>query len=251
MAVMSMRSFTYLHAGETVSCVGCHAPRDAAPASVHPPGNVRVHELKPPAGPQYAGGLSFARTVQPVLDRYCITCHGLDDTEGDINLLGTIADSDPESFQRVVDWLDLNAQFYGDYSWNKDEWRRPSPKGERALREGIRKTFGPKMAEQPYAALVNVGLVTESRILKAPLAKIAGGWGQVAGISWRDVDDPGYKKMRQLVEQSIAPLVTHDIEGTCGREPCVCRSCWVRVAQESIATSRNSTADNTANGDAH
>lgn len=307
MAVMSMRSFTYLHAGETVSCVGCHAPSDAPPASVHSPGNVKIHELKPPAGPQYADGLSFARTVQPVLDRYCIKCHGLDDTQGDINLLGTIADSnadvknlrastaynslvareglvamalrnqetdyskpkdyfahagrlaaillegtehhqklDPESFQRIVDWLDLNAQFYGDYSWNKDEWRQPNPNGERALREHIRETFGPKMAEQPYAALVNVGLVSESRILKAPLAKNGGGWGLIAGVRWRDVDDPGYTKMRQLVEQSIAPLVTHDIQGTCGREPCVCHSCWVRVAQESMATSINSTTDNTA-----
>ncbi|MCP4302077.1 MAG: hypothetical protein GY783_15950, partial [Gammaproteobacteria bacterium] len=92
MAVMSMRSFTYLHAGETVSCVGCHAPRNAPPAHVPIPGNMTVHALQPPAGPQYSGGFSFARTVQPVLDRYCIKCHGLDKTDGDINLLGTIED---------------------------------------------------------------------------------------------------------------------------------------------------------------
>ncbi|HJN09271.1 MAG TPA: discoidin domain-containing protein [Pirellulaceae bacterium] len=295
MAVMSMRSFTYLHAGETVSCVGCHAPRDAPPARTSVPSNVTVHELQPTAGPQYAGGLSFARTVQPVLDRYCIKCHGPDKTEGNINLLGSIEDRsanvkdllastaynslvarkglvamalrnqetdsskqkdyyahagrlatmllegderheklDAESFQRVVDWLDLNAQFFGDYSWNKDEWRRPDPDGERALREHIRETLGPELAEQRYAALVNVGLVTESRILKAPLSKAAGGWGQIADTGWRDVHDPGYTKMRRLVEQSIAPLPAHDIDGTCGRERCVCRSCWVRFAQEPI-----------------
>jgi hypothetical protein len=295
MAVMSMRSFTYLHAGETVSCVGCHAPQNAVPASVSFPSNVTVHELQPPAGPQYAGGLSFARTVQPVLDRYCIKCHGLDKTESHIDLLGTIEDRpadvkkvlasaaynslaarpglvsmalrnqetdyskpkdyfahagrlaamlrdgdehheklDPESFQRVVDWLDLNAQFFGDYSWNKDEWRRGDPDGEMALREHIRATFGPNMAEQPYAALVNVGLVTESRILKAPLAKSAGGWGQTSGSRWRDLDDPGYTKMLRLVEESIAPLTAHDVDGTCGRDPCVCQSCWVRVAEEPI-----------------
>jgi hypothetical protein len=34
--------------------------------------------------------MSLARIVQPVLDRYCIGCHG----------------------------LDLNAQFYGDYSFS-------------------------------------------------------------------------------------------------------------------------------------
>ena len=47
---------------------------------------------------------------------------------------------DRESFQRIVDWLDTNALFYGDYSWNKAEWRKPSPGGEQALREHIRKT---------------------------------------------------------------------------------------------------------------
>ena len=63
---------------------------------------------------------------------------------------------DRESFQRIVDWLDVNAVCYGDYSWNKLEWREPLPEGERALREHIRGRFGPHLAEQPFAALVNV-----------------------------------------------------------------------------------------------
>ncbi len=295
MAVMGMRSFTYLHAGETVSCVGCHAGSKAPPARIPVSADVTIHELRPPAGPRYAGGLSFVRTVQPVLDRHCISCHGLEQTAGSLNLLGTIEDKsvdvknllastaynslvarkglvamalrnqetdssrpkdyfshagrlatmlvegdehhkplDPESFQRVADWLDLNAQFFGDYSWNKDEWRRPDPKGESELRAHIRKTFGPALAEQPYAALVNVGLPAESRILKAPLAKTAGGWGQLTRGAWPDTEHPDYKRTHQLVEKSIAPLATRDIDGTCGRERCLCRSCWVRFAQESI-----------------
>jgi len=36
-------------------------------------------------------------TVQPVLDRYCIGCHGLDRTEGDLDLVGTI---EPVTFPR-------------------------------------------------------------------------------------------------------------------------------------------------------
>ncbi len=292
MAVMGMRSFTYVHAGETVSCVGCHAPRSAPVARDRSLGNVTVHELQPPAGPQYDGGLSFTRTVQPVLDRQCINCHGLEQTAGGVNLLGTIEDLpadvqhvrastaynslvsrdglvamallneeadastfkdyyshagrlakmllegdenheklDPESLQRIVDWLDLNAQFFGDYSWNKVEWRQPDPQGERTLREHIRKTFGPEMAEQPYASLVNAGLPAESRILKSPLATAAGGWGQITRHGWQSTNDPGYERMRILVEQSIKPLATHDIDGTCGQQPCVCGSCWVRQTQ--------------------
>ena len=44
---------------------------------------------------------------------------------------------DPESLQRIIDWLDLNAQFYGDYSRNRDEDRHISSEGEKALREQI------------------------------------------------------------------------------------------------------------------
>jgi hypothetical protein len=58
------------------------------------------HELRPPVRPAAAvgriashgvkrGGVTHVvRTVQPVLDRYCIGCHGLGKTEGGINLRG-------------------------------------------------------------------------------------------------------------------------------------------------------------------
>ena len=79
MAVMSMRTLVYLQPGEVSRL--CRLPRAARHHDAHAwrlPSDVRVHELKPPAGPRYEGGLSFARTVQPVLDRYCIGCHGLE-----------------------------------------------------------------------------------------------------------------------------------------------------------------------------
>jgi len=304
MSVMSMRSAVYLQPGEVSGCAGCHEPRHSTTRRLALPNDTRVHELKPPAGPRYEGGLSFARTVQPVLDRYCIQCHGLDETEGDVNLLGRIKDvtfpypawpgpnriivsdayeslvnrpgvvkiaqcnfetdySTPkdyfahagtlaqmllaghadengkarvtlerESFQRVVDWLDMNAMFYGDYSWNKVEWRKASPLNEEALRQHIRNAFGEKLARQPFEALVNVAEPSESRILKAPLAASGGGWGQITKGGWRNTDEQGYRKMRRLVEASIAPLRFHDIAGTCGRQKCVCGTCWVRHAEE-------------------
>lgn len=302
MAVMTMRALVYLQPGETASCVGCHEPRHLAPERPAMPAGMKVHELRPPAGPHYEGGLSFARTVQPVLDRYCIDCHGLEKTEGEVDLLGTLAhvtferkqwpgpnkmivsrayrslvtreglvkvahadmetdystpkdyfahagrlarlllsghadedgkarvNLDRESFARIVDWLDANAVYYGDYSWNKPEWREASPEGERALRKQIHAKFGADLAEQPFAALVNVALPEESRILKGPLAAKAGGWGLFPGREWRDTADPGYVHMRQLVEASIAPGGHHDIAGTCGHnDQCTCDSCWVRL----------------------
>jgi hypothetical protein len=234
-----------------------------------------------------------------VLDRYCIDCHGLKETAGKINLLGTIdateenvaatfhrllpstayasltgagrlvkiaqyggetwysrpkdyfahggtlaplllkahegvdLSRDPPARQRIIDWLDLNAPLYGTYSWNKDEWRRPNPEGEQALRAHIRQRFGEELAGQPFAALVNVALPEESRILKAPLALAAGGWGQLERGGWKSADDPAYRKMCELVQAAIQPSPYQDIAGTCGRDAnCRCLSCWVRQVQE-------------------
>jgi len=290
MAIMTMRSLVYARPGEQVGCVGCHEPRHVSPEPVRPAGVGKFRRLTPPAGPRYAGGFSFARTVQPVLDRYCIGCHGLEKTERGVNLLGTISGNysvsydsimrrgmvriaqrngetpvskpkdyfahagklakmllaghrdkagkprvklDRASFQRIVDWLDLNAQFYGDYSFNRAEHRRTDGKGEKALRAEIAKRFGRKIAEQPFAALVNVTLPTESRILKAPLAQRAGGWGQIPR-GWPDSNDAGYRRMLQLVEASIRPRDRRDIAGTCGSDGkgCRCGVCWVRQANE-------------------
>jgi formylglycine-generating enzyme required for sulfatase activity len=73
-AVQLMRSWFTAMPGERVSCVGCHeTPKDVshvgfARAATGPPA-----ELDPWYGP--ARGFDFEREVQPVLDRYCVSCH--------------------------------------------------------------------------------------------------------------------------------------------------------------------------------
>ncbi|HUT33151.1 MAG TPA: hypothetical protein VNE39_06720 [Planctomycetota bacterium] len=301
MAVMTMRSLVYLQPGEQASCVGCHEPRNATP----PPANLaamQLRQIEPPAGPHYQGGFGYVRTVQPVLDRYCIACHGPGKAEGNVDLTGGFATAqddkgrrrdpsfsvsynallggsglvkiaqrngetayskpkdyfahagrlakllldghpdkagarrvelDRESFQRIVDWLDLNAQFYGDYSFNRIETQPPLPEGEKALREAIARRFGQELAQQPYAALVNVANPAESRILLAPLPVAAGGWGQVKDKAFRGKDDPAYQEMARLIEASVTPPKHHDIAGTCGRtDGCRCGNCWVRKDRE-------------------
>jgi hypothetical protein len=77
MAVMTMRSFIYLQPGETQTCVGCHENRASSPPNIIKT-RVKVNPLKPVPGVDYDDmAFSFTRTVQPVLDRYCIGCHGL------------------------------------------------------------------------------------------------------------------------------------------------------------------------------
>ena len=293
MCVMSMRTFVFLHPGERQTCVGCHEPRRSTPTNYGIAFDAPVRTPIPPVGPRYEGGLSFAKTVQPVLDRYCIRCHGLaEKPAAGIDLLGTM-DAGPvtlgrvranrayhsltqreglvsvalrnreavrslpkdyfshagrlagmllrqekghpkldrESFQRIVDWLDLNGQFHGTYSWNKEEWREVDAKAEASLRAAVAGTLGAAIAAQPFAALVNIALPSESRVLKAPLAVEAGGWGQ-AEARWASTDDPGYVTMRQAVDACIVPLPHHDKNGTCARPTCECRSCWVGQAED-------------------
>jgi formylglycine-generating enzyme required for sulfatase activity len=69
-----MRSWFVAMPGENLSCVGCHENNNEAPpaamvkASRKPP-----QKIKNWYGP--ARGFSFAREVQPVVDKYCIGCH--------------------------------------------------------------------------------------------------------------------------------------------------------------------------------
>ncbi len=74
-AVQTMRSLTYLQPGQTLACIGCHEPRDAAPpARKHPIALQRPpSKLKP--GPNGSWPLRYDRLVQPVLDRHCVSCH--------------------------------------------------------------------------------------------------------------------------------------------------------------------------------
>ena len=337
MAVMGMRSLIYLQPGETTSCIGCHEPRShmpgvgtggttgtsyAAGPLIPAAPRASVRELTPPDGPCYEGGLSFTRTVQPVLDRHCIGCHGLqasgEKPAGGINLLGTMKDTvlpypdwpgpnriristayeslisrkglisvpqcnyendrsmpydyyshagrlakmllaghsdeesrprvqlDAGSFDRIVQWLDMNAIFYGEYSWNKAEWRRPNPDGEKQLRAYIRevcgsvsgKELGRPLAEQPFETLVNVSLPSESRILLGPLSADAGGWGTINGGPWKSKQSPQFRKMLKLVNASVEPLATQDKAGTCNQNPCRCGTCWVRKARRDFLEQR-------------
>ena len=76
MAIQSMRSATYLHPGEMLTCVGCHEPKRQAPGvrSTQPLAMKRApSKLSPPFAK--ANPISFPDLVQPVLDRNCVACH--------------------------------------------------------------------------------------------------------------------------------------------------------------------------------
>ncbi|MDR1816649.1 MAG: discoidin domain-containing protein, partial [Puniceicoccales bacterium] len=76
LAVQSMRSSIYLHDGEVLSCTGCHEQTANAPKA--PARVAKAFQRKPskitPSHPD-ANPFSYARLVQPVLDKNCVACH--------------------------------------------------------------------------------------------------------------------------------------------------------------------------------
>ncbi len=91
-AVQTMRSWSTLQPGEQFSCVGCHETKQTTPLS----SNSATMAMK--NGPQQlvdthhlAGAFSFAKKVQPILDRHCVECH-CDRTSTTGNDLATQAD---------------------------------------------------------------------------------------------------------------------------------------------------------------
>lgn len=73
-AVRTMRTLTYVQPGQTLSCVGCHEPRNSTPGNAYP---VAASRQPSPItiGPDGSWPLRFDRLVQPVLDRRCVSCH--------------------------------------------------------------------------------------------------------------------------------------------------------------------------------
>jgi Hydrazine synthase alpha subunit middle domain len=77
-AVLSMRSATYVHGGERLTCTGCHEGSSRSPATLPAPASLQALRRGPsPILPEPDGSnpFSFARLVQPVLDRQCVSCH--------------------------------------------------------------------------------------------------------------------------------------------------------------------------------
>ena len=96
MAVQSMRSATYVHPGEQLTCQGCHERKHTPPGRF---GEMPLALTRRPSriepAPEGANPFSYPRLVQPVLDRHCVECH------------------------RKENAIDLSGAIAGDYGWSK------------------------------------------------------------------------------------------------------------------------------------
>lgn len=86
-----MQSFTCARPGETMTCIGCHNSRNHSSANVGGARSIMALQ-RPPSKIEKIEGVpdvpDFVRDVQPVLDKYCISCHNTKDRKGRLSLEG-------------------------------------------------------------------------------------------------------------------------------------------------------------------
>jgi hypothetical protein len=77
LAVQSMRSATYLHPGEKLTCRGCHEPRQRTFSTTTQRIPKAFQRGPSDITPEVAGSkpFSYPILVQPVLDKNCVACH--------------------------------------------------------------------------------------------------------------------------------------------------------------------------------
>ncbi|MDR0337925.1 MAG: SUMF1/EgtB/PvdO family nonheme iron enzyme, partial [Planctomycetaceae bacterium] len=109
-AVQLMRSWITAMPGETVSCVGCHESQN----TVTPSKKTKAAEMSPLEITPWYGqrrGFSFVREVQPVLDKYCISCHHAENKEN----IASFQDSPPKPLLENTNLINLKSRFSSSY----------------------------------------------------------------------------------------------------------------------------------------
>jgi hypothetical protein len=108
--VQNMRSATYVHPGERLSCIGCHESKQSTPdPSGAYPTALRRAPSEPERGPTGSYPIQFPLLVQPVLDSKCVDCHVKEKAPG---LSGTIFDKTTGRSQAF--------ETLKDYAWGMD-----------------------------------------------------------------------------------------------------------------------------------
>jgi len=119
-AVQSMRSATYLHPGEQLTCLGCHEDKRNPQQSLITRHALAFQQPASSLRPDVSGSypLNFVQLVQPVLEAQCVHCHGDEDSPLSVGLsvkhefdLRGIADA-PHGWTRSYQNLAKNYGFY-------------------------------------------------------------------------------------------------------------------------------------------
>ncbi len=81
-AVQTMRSATYVHEGEQLTCQGCHENRHSGmPNRPSGPAAMRRAPSEILPDPEGTNPFNYVRLVQPILDAKCVACHAGPETK--------------------------------------------------------------------------------------------------------------------------------------------------------------------------
>jgi hypothetical protein len=101
--IQRMRTFVNFQPGERRSCLGCHEHRNQAPANRRPMAlSFPPATLEPQPGETVPRPLHYATDVQPIFDRYCVSCHNAKKTEGRLDLSGELTELFCRSYENII-----------------------------------------------------------------------------------------------------------------------------------------------------
>jgi hypothetical protein len=109
--IQQERTFVNYKPGERRACIGCHeTPKDVPPVANFPKAFQRAPSEPGPQEGETSGQkvLDYEQTVQPILDKYCTSCHGGTKKEGNLDLSGTRTTLFSNSYEALMDrrsWL--------------------------------------------------------------------------------------------------------------------------------------------------
>jgi hypothetical protein len=101
--IQRMRTFVNFQPGERRSCIGCHEHRNQAPANRRPMAlDFPPAQLEPQPGETVPRPLHYATDVQPIFDRYCVSCHNAKKAEGHLDLSGELTELFCRSYENII-----------------------------------------------------------------------------------------------------------------------------------------------------
>jgi hypothetical protein len=119
LAVQSMRSATYVHPGEKLTCHGCHDRRWRSPAPYAGYEPLALRRQPSTIAPALEGAkpFSFPRLVQPVLEKNCVPCHEKNADKNPPNLARGNLDKNRNNWFPSYDSLQKYAFYFNDPVW--------------------------------------------------------------------------------------------------------------------------------------
>jgi hypothetical protein len=101
--IQRMRTFVNFQPGERRSCIGCHEHRNLAPTNRRPLClDFPPAALQPQPGETVPRPVHYATDVQPIFDRYCVSCHNAKRAEGHLDLGGELTNLFCRSYENII-----------------------------------------------------------------------------------------------------------------------------------------------------